>query len=504
MAQINNAPVKPQSVAGNGNASTDTLISRLQGQSAQLQISGSGSPSLVLNGRALPLPHHHLIAKNLPPSTSVEINLKEQKSGTIVELQRPGPMAQSLQLTPGQSLQLLQALSNNPSMLHDITPKDVNAKALQIRGDTLVLQVAGKTLTFKVPNAATKFREGQTVSLKLIHGESQWQAAIKSSDNHSTGSAIQGSAIRATPNASHIPSLLAFGLPKNTPLSLESGDKAALINLQRLLPQGSQHTLSGQASPTLTIDKNQLLKLQWTQSTQLIAKIPIDNNIKSKLAEIASQLPGGNSTTPLQTSPSLASSQVATATPQNTQNNLAQLSNFLSNANGKLSVQEGLKILSQLPPAASVEGNATDSRAHDTKPDPAKTNSAQDKNQATSSTTTTQATEALSETDITQLRKLVRDAVLQQTDKMAVLRQIQPLLRVLQARADSPAAAVTAIMNALNSLKTLDDGPISQYVNELGKLLAGETNTKTTGDNIALPTPQELKQLNYQIHHQYF
>ena len=494
MAQINNAPVNPQSVAGNNNVSTDTLISRLQGQPAQVQVSGSGSPLLVLNGRALSLPHHNLIAKNLPPSTPVEINIKEQKSGTIIELQRPGPIAQSLQLTPGQSLQLLQALSNNPGMLHDITPKNVNAKALQIRGDTLVLQVAGKALTFKVPNAATKFREGQTVSLKLIHSELQWQATIKSNDNHSGA----GSSIRATPNTSHVPSLLVSGLPKNTPLSLASGDKAALINLQRLLPQGSQHTLSGQGSPTLTIDNNQLLKLQWTQTTQLIAKIPIDNNIKPKLAELASQLSGGSSTTPLQTSQSLPLSQTTT-TPQNAQIGLAQFSNVLSNANGKLSVQEGLRILSQLPPVPSVKGDASDSRSQEAKADPATTNSAQDKIQnkvqSNSSTATTQATEALSETDITQLRKRVRDAVLQQTDKIGVLNQIQPLLRVLQARADSPATAMNAIMNALNSLKTLDDGPISLYINELGKLISGETSPKTAGDNIASPTPQELKQL---------
>lgn len=528
MAQINNAPVNTQSVAGNSNTSADALISRLQGQSAQLQVTGTNAPVLVLNGRALPLPNNSAISRNLPPTTPVEINVKEQGSGTIIELQRPGPMAQSLQLTPGQSLQLLQALSNNPGMLNDITPKDVNAKALQIRGDTLVLQVAGKALTFKVPNAAAKFREGQTVSLKLIHGESQWRTAIKSGASSDANSSRTNTASVATPNASQVPSLLASGLPKNTPLALTTADKASLINLQRLLPQGLQNAISGQASPTLTIDKNQQLKLQWTQTAQLIAKLPVDNNLKPKLAELASQLASGNASQPLNATAGLASSPVNNPLAQQTvQPSLAQpgtatlsaqiasqlatqITSMLAKANGSLSVQEGLKILAQLPPAPSLKTDATNAKT-DVKPETApkpdlKPNGSETSKEAKAASNTsastsasaaqaTQTAEAMSEADITQLRKLVRDAVLHQTDKASVLNQIQPLLRVLQARTESPSAAINAIMNALNSLKALDDGPISQYINELGKLIAGETGTKTTADGVAPPTPQELKQL---------
>lgn len=478
---------------------------------------------LVLNGRALPLPNNSAIPRNLPPDTPVEINVKEQGSGTIIELQRPGPMAQSLQLTPGQSLQLLQALSNNPGMLNDITPKDVNAKALQIRGDTVVLQVAGKALTFKVPNAAAKFREGQTVSLKLIHGESQWQTAIKSGASSDANSSRANTAFVAMPNASQVPSLLASGLPKNTPLTLSTADKASLINLQRLLPQGLQNAISGQVSPTLTIDKNQQLKLQWTQTAQLIAKLPVDNNLKPKLAELASQLASGNASQPLNTAagvasspannplaqqtlqPSLAQPSTTTLSAQIASQLATQITSMLAKANGSLSVQEGLKILAQLPPAPSLKTDAasikTDVKTEpETTPKPAlkpvgAETSKEAKAASNTSASTAQAAEAMSQADITQLRKLVRDVVLHQTDKASVLNQIQPLLRVLQARTESPSAAVNAIMNALNSLKALDDGPISQYINELGKLITGETGTKASADGVAPPTPQELKQL---------
>jgi len=526
MAQINNAPVNTQSVAGNSNTSADALISRLQGQSAQLQVTGNNAPVLVLNGRALPLPNNSAIPRNLPPNTPVEISVKEQGSGTIIELQRPGPMAQSLQLTPGQSLQLLQALSNNPGMLNDITPKDVNAKALQIRGDTVVLQVAGKALTFKVPNAAAKFREGQTVSLKLIHGESQWQTAIKSGASSDANSSRANTASVATPNASQVPSLLASGLPKNTPLALTTADKASLINLQRLLPQGLQNAISGQVSPTLTIDKNQQLKLQWTQTTQLIAKLPVDNNLKPKLAELASQLASGNASQPLNAAAGLASSPVNNPLAQQTvQPSLAQpstttlsaqiasqlatqITSMLAKANGSLSVQEGLKILAQLPPAPSLKTDAASTKTDvktepETAPKPTGAETSKEAKAASNTSASTSASaaqaaqtaEAMSASDIAQLRKLVRDAVLHQTDKASVLNQIQPLLRVLQARTESPSAAVNAIMNALNSLKALDDGPISQYINELGKLITGETGTKATADGVTPPTPQELKQL---------
>lgn len=516
MAQINNAPVNAQSVTGNSNASADALISRLQGQSAQLQVTGNNAPVLVLQGRALPLPGNSAVPRNLPPSTPVEINVKEQASGTIIELQRPGPMAQSLQLTPGQSLQLLQALSNNPGMLNDITPKDVNAKALQIRGDTLVLQVAGKALTFKVPNAAAKFSEGQTVTLKLIHGESQWQTAIKSSDTTGANPSRANIPSLATPNASQVPALLASGLPKNTPLALTTADKASLINLQRLLPQGLQSAISGQVSPTLTIDQNQQLKLQWTQTAQLIAKLPVDNQLKPKLAELASQLTAGNTSQPLPaanglTAPhlnspgtqqpvaaGLAQPGTAALSSQVASQLAAQITSMLAKSNGTLSVQEGLKILAQLPPAPGLKTDTATAKAGtaDTpKPTNAEAGSQTKSGSKTSATQAAQDTPPLSEADITQLRKLVREAVLHQTDKTRVLNQIQPLLRVLQARTDSPSAAVNAIINALNSLKNLDDGPIAQYIHELGKLIAGEPGTKPTSSSVASPTPQELKQL---------
>ena len=417
MAQILNTQVSSQAVSTGNQVVGDAALSKLQGQTALLQTASNGSARLVLNGQHIPLPR--LTQENRPTQQSqpVKLNVREQATQTFLEIVKPGNTSHSLQLTPTQGKQLLNVIANTPSVLTNYAPGVIEAKVLKVNGDQLMLQVNGKAISLNVANASARFKEGQMVTLRLLAKQDNWQLEIKDPNKPSTQNKL------IQPNARQLPDILATTLPRNTSLKLDNQDKATHLNIQRILPSSIQGNFKVDmpALPVLNIDKHQQLKMQWSQSEQLLAKLPLEGGLKQKAIDAVANTINtlGNNT---------AVTQQAVLTKEGM---------------GRVSISQEL------------------------------------------------AMEMTSSSEKSTLQATVRQATIASVDSSKIRSDLQPLMRGLQAKIDSPSVLINSLEKSLSGIIGQADSPIGDYVSEMSKLIGNEKLTQSNGQI----SPQELKQL---------
>ncbi len=414
MAQILNTQLASQALASNSQVSVDAALSKLNGQMAVLQTSASGNSQLVLNGKPIPLPKIPQTITKPATNQTVQLKIKEQATQTFLEIVKPGNTPQSLQLTPSQGQQLMGVIGQNPNILTNYASATVDARVMKALGDQLVLQVNGKAITLTVANASARFNEGQMISLKLLNKNDQWQVEIKNPSNRgANGQLIQ-------PNQRQLTQLLEATLPKNLPIALDNQDKGAHLNIQRILPSALQTSFKGdmQNLPVISIDKHHQIKLQWTQSEQLIAKLPLEGNLKQKTLEMAATIAAG-------------------ATKQDITGAGIAKSNNPSSVNRELSLEMLAGAAKNLEPQAN------------------------------------------------------RQVIINQADAAKIRSDLQPLMRVLQAKTDSPSALMNSLDKSLGTLSIAIDSPINEFVSEMSKLINNDKVSQSNGQIL----PQDIKQL---------
>lgn len=418
MAQILNTQTATQTITNSSQQLGDAALSKLQGQLAQLQPTANGGAQLVLNGQAISLPRLPQNDRALQQTQQVKLNISQQSTQTFLELVKPGNTTQSLQLSPTQGKQLLNIIANTPSVLANYAPGVIEAKVLKVAGDQLMLQVSGKTLTLNVPNASAQFKEGQLISLRLLAKQDSWQLEIKD-PKQGTDSAKQ-----IQPTARQLPQVLAATLPRNTPLALDNQDKVAHLNIQRVLPSSLQLGFKPDMPglPTFSIDKHQQLKMSWSQSEQVLAKLPLEGGLKQKAIDV-----------------------VAGSMVQSNANNLmnANQTRLSPEQIGKMQISQEL------------------------------------------------AMEMTSQADKTAVRALARETILASVDGNKIRSDLQPLMRGLHAKTDSPSFLINNLEKSLSSIVSQLSSPIGEYVSEMGKLISNEKLNQTNGQI----TAQEIKQL---------
>lgn len=416
MAQILNSQAPSQAVTSSSANNLEVAISKLNGQLAVLQSTPSGAAQLSLNGISIVLPKLLSITHN--PQT-VQLKIREQATQTLLDIVKPGKTPQSLQLTPSQSQQLLSSVGASPELLSQTSTPNVEGKVKHIVGNQVTLQVGNKAFTLTINNAAQHFKVGQTIELKLSAHADKWKVDIPAASSQ------QGQTVSGNINAKQLPTVLASTLPKHTQIPLQVNDKAAQFALQKALPNSVQGAFSNQlATPTITIDKQLQVKLQWTQIDPSIAKIPLEGQFKGKVGELA-----GFATTN-------APSQ------------------------GNTAVKESL--------SPSLKGSAQDISA---------VNKTSNVNVVPGIVPEEAAPNQRVQLDATQAKQLTND--------------IQPLLRALQARIESPSLLINRIEIALNSLKLEPNSPIEKLVGQLTQAMDIAPESKGKVEVSA----QEVKQI---------
>lgn len=420
MAQILNSQISSQAIASSSTNSLEVALNKLQGQLAQLQTSPNGNAILALNGNSITLPKLFNVSQQ---TQTVQLKIKEQSTQTLLDIIKPGKSAHSLQLTPTQSQQLLNAVGNSPELLSALSMPLVDAKVKQVSGNQVTLQVGTKSFTLNVNNATQHFKVGQSVELKLTQHANKWQVDISSSEPKGTQNNIT-----AQINAKQTSLVLASTLPKQTPLPLQIADKAAHFNIQKSLPVSVQSQFGPQPTtpPTLIIDKQQQIKLQWTQTDSSIGKIPIEGNFKGKIIELA----GTSQTAPV------------TSKGETVRND-------------------------KLPTQGPIIKNSEAAAIHKA-------------NQVSH----TSAAEINSEGGRQRIQ-------LTSPEAHKLTSEIQPILRSLQARIESPSTLINRVELAISSLKLDANSPVDKIVEQLAKSLEITQDTKIKND----VTAQEIKQI---------
>ncbi|UAA38138.1 hypothetical protein KIH87_15810 [Paraneptunicella aestuarii] len=418
MAQILNTQTATQTITNSSQQLGDVALSKLQGQLAQLQPTANGGAQLVLNGQAISLPRLPQNDRSLQQTQQVKLNISQQSTQTFLELVKPGNTTQSLQLSPTQGKQLLNVIANSPSVLANYTPGVIEAKVLKVAGDQLMLQVSGKTLTLNVPNASAQFKEGQLISLRLLAKQDSWQLEIKDPKQGAD------SAKQIQPTARQLPQVLAATLPRNTPLMLDNQDKVAHLNIQRVLPSSLQMGFKPEMPglPTFSIDKHQQLKMSWSQSEQVLAKLPLEGGLKQKAIDVvAGSMIQSNASNPINAGQTRLSPEQI----------------------GKMQISQEL------------------------------------------------AMEMTTQADKTAVRALARETILASVDGNKIRSDLQPLMRGLQAKADSPSFLINNLEKSLSSIVSQLNSPIGEYVSEMSKLISNDKLNQANGQI----TAQEIKQL---------
>lgn len=84
-----------------------------------------------------------------------------------------------------------------------------------------------------------------------------------------------------------------------------------------------------------------------------------------------------------------------------------------------------------------------------------------------------------------------RQAILNQIDGTKIRSDLQPLMRVLQSKMDSPSVLLNSLEKSLGTLPISVDSPISDFVSEMSKLIHNDKITQSNGQIL----PQDIKQL---------
>lgn len=471
MAQVLNNQTIPQLGLSNEQTSALTALSKLTGQSGILQSTPSGALSLTVLGQTIMLPKltEQIKSNTIQQAQKVTINIKQSATQTILELAKPSTQLQSVQLTPTQGQQLLNVAAQSPIMLQQNLGNEVKAKVLQLVGEQATLQVANKTITIRLPQAAAKLQEGQTVMLKLQNTGQNWQLDVKPETK---------SSIKIQPAQQQVPNLISATLPKNVALPIVAEDKLSLLQIQRVLPaqlqasfpiteaqltskpelgkqpaippQSGTSANQSQSGTSITVDNKGQLKIQWQALEQVLAKVPLEGQVKQQAIDIVAKT--------LMQGDNIATAKATIATQNN---------QTLADKNPLPSIKE------------SITKAITSRLLGKQEPSSTPTPEAQLK-------TPTQQTEVAAEAATKPVRPTLNAEQAQQLKSI-----LTPMLRTLQAKADTPHTIATAIEKVLTTITKQIDSPLGQYINELSK----QSSTTPINPTQTQATPQEIKQL---------
>lgn len=451
MAQVFNNPSAAQLNLHNEANPTSQALQKLTGQTGVLQLGETGRLSLTLLGQTIVLPKLSSPnqTNNAQQKQAVTLKVQQSTTQTILELVQPKTHLQSAQLTPSQGQQLLNVAVQNPALLTQTHANQITAKVTQLVGDQVTFQLAQKAITIKIPQAAAKLQQGETVVLTLRGGAQGWQLNVSPAATSKTNGDID-----IQPAQRQIAALLNATLPRNVATPIAADDKIALLQIQRLLPvqlqssfptnatqlaTGKQHDGSAVAgsshranintnlhntAASITMDDRGAVKVQWQGTDSALARIPLEGQFKQQVIDAL----------------------VKSANQQ--ENSNAVKTAGATFEQGSLTSKNPLQMLAANVKKVMAKGFATKTEASgQTQPSPDNSNQS-----------------ALAESSNKSLIKSLNAAQREQLQGI-----LSPMLRSLHAKADAPATIAKALQNTLAALVKNIDPPLGQYLTELAK-----------------------------------